>query len=78
VKPQEYLQALEAAISEDRAAHGKAPLKATESEPETKEIKVSRTDKDSGYMVRDGKPRGSSISITARWMAVTPSSPTRM
>jgi len=58
VKPQEYLQALEAAISEDRAAHGKAPLKATESEPETKEIKVSRTDKDSGYMVRDGKPKG--------------------
>ena len=28
VKPQEYLAALEAAITEDRAAHGKGPLKA--------------------------------------------------
>jgi transposase len=59
VKPQEYLAALDRAVSEDRAAHGKAPLKEQpESEPETKEIKVSRTDKDSGYMVRDGKPKG--------------------
>jgi transposase len=58
VKPQEYLAALEAAIGEDRTAHGKAPLKPSEPEPETKQIKVSRTDKDSGYMVRDGKPKG--------------------
>jgi transposase len=59
VKPQEYLEALDAAIDEDRAAHGKKPLKdKPEAEPETKEIKVSRTDKDSGYMVRDGKPKG--------------------
>jgi hypothetical protein len=29
-----------------------------EAEPETRQIKVSRTDKDSGYMVRDGKPKG--------------------
>jgi transposase len=62
VKPQEYLAALEAAVTEDRAAHGKAPLKDKAenpaSEPETKQIKVSRTDKDSGYMVRDGKPKG--------------------
>jgi transposase len=58
VKPQEYLAALEAAIAEDRAEHGKKPLKPSEPEPETKEIKVSRTDKDSGYMVRDGKPKG--------------------
>jgi transposase len=59
VKPQEYLQALEAAVAEDRAAHGKRPLKEPPAtEPETKEIKVSRTDKDSGYMVRDGKPKG--------------------
>jgi transposase len=62
VKPQEYLAALDAAVTEDRAAHGKAPLKdkpaEPESEPETKQIKVSRTDKDSGYMVRDGKPKG--------------------
>jgi len=59
VKPQEYLAALDAAVTEDRAAHGKRPLKQqTETDPETKEIKVSRTDKDSGYMVRDGKPKG--------------------
>lgn len=59
VKPQEYLQALEAAIDEDRAVHGRKPLKEqSEAEPETKPVKVSRTDKDSGYMVRDGKPKG--------------------
>ena len=58
VKPAEYLKALDAAIEEDRAAHGKKPLKPSEPEPETKEIKVSRTDADSGYMVRDGKPKG--------------------
>ena len=62
VKPQEYLAALDAAVTEDRAAHGKVPLKdkpvAPESEPETRQIKVSRTDKDSGYMVREGKPKG--------------------
>ena len=59
VKPQEYLAALDRAVTEDRAAHGKAPLKEQrEAGPETKEIKVSRTDQDSGYMVRDGKPKG--------------------
>ena len=58
VKPQAYLAALDAAISEDRAAHGKKPLTPSEPEPETRQIKVSRTDKDSGYMVRDGKPKG--------------------
>ena len=58
VKPVEYLAQLEEAIGEDRAAHGKRELKTKSSEPETKEIKVSRTDPDSGYMVRDGKPKG--------------------
>jgi transposase len=58
VKPQEYLAALDEAVREDRAAHGKAPLKDKPAEPESKEIKVSRTDKDSGYMVREGKPKG--------------------
>jgi transposase len=58
VKPAEYLAALDEAIGEDRAGHGKAPLKARAAEAERKEIKVSRTDKDSGYMVRDGKPKG--------------------
>lgn len=58
VKPVEYLAQLEQAVEEDRAAHGKRALKASAAEPATKEIKVSRTDKDSGYMVRDGKPKG--------------------
>jgi len=58
VKAAEYLEALDGAITEDRAAHGKKPLKPSDAEPETKEIKVSRTDGDSGYMVRDGKPKG--------------------
>jgi transposase len=58
VKPVEYLQQLEAAIDEDRAGHGKRALKASEAEPKTREIKVSRSDADSGYMVRDGKPKG--------------------
>ena len=59
VKPSEYLKALDAAIDEDRAAHGKKPLKDKPvAEPETREIKVSRTDPDAGYMVREGKPKG--------------------
>src|SRR5580692_2395891 len=58
VKPQEYLASLDAAVTEDREAHGKKPLKPSEAEPESKQIKVSRTDPDSGYMVRDGKPKG--------------------
>jgi len=58
VKPVEYLAQLEQAVEEDRKAHGKRELKARAAEPETKEIKVSRTDQDSGYMVRDGKPKG--------------------
>ena len=58
VKPSEYLEALDAAVTADRAAHGKAPLKEKAADPETKTIKVSRTDKDAGYMVREGKPTG--------------------
>jgi len=58
VKPVECLKQLDEAIEEDRAAHGKRELKAKVNEPATKEIEVSRTDSDSGYMVRDGKPKG--------------------
>ncbi|ASG21418.1 IS1182 family transposase [Nitrospirillum viridazoti] len=54
----DYLDALDQAIDADRAAHGKGPLKAKEREPEVKETKISRTDPDAGYMVRDGKPKG--------------------
>jgi len=58
VKPSQYLAALDQAVTEDRAGHGKAPLKDKPAAPESREIKVSRTDKDSGYMVREGKPKG--------------------
>lgn len=58
VKPQQYLAQLEEAIEQDRAAEGKRELKAARSGPKKKEIKVSRTDQDAGYMVREGKPKG--------------------
>lgn len=54
----DYLDELEQAIAEDRLAHGKKPLPPQSKEPATKTIKESTTDKDSGYMVRDGKPKG--------------------
>lgn len=58
VKPVEYLAQLEQAIEQDRAAEGKRELKPKSGAPASKEIKVSRTDKDAGYMVREGKPKG--------------------
>lgn len=58
VKPVEYLAQLEQAIEQDRAAEGKRELKASQRGPATREIKVSRSDKDAGYMVREGKPKG--------------------
>ena len=54
----DYWADLDAAIDEDRAAHGKASLKPKERTPAEKETKVSRTDPDSGYMEREGKPKG--------------------
>lgn len=54
----DYWGALDAAIEDDRAAHGKAPLKPRERTPVEKQTKLSRTDPDSGYMVREGKPKG--------------------
>ena len=53
-----YLAELEAAIETDRKEHGKQPLKAKGQPSEVKEIKQSTTDPDSGYMVREGKPKG--------------------
>ena len=53
-----YWEDLDLAIEEDRTAHAKKPLKAKERQPVEKETKISRTDPDSGYMVRDGKPKG--------------------
>jgi transposase len=53
-----YWEALDAAVEEDRAAHGMKPLAPAPRQPEVKETKVSRTDPEAGYMVRDGKPKG--------------------
>jgi len=53
-----YLGDLEDAIQKDRKDHGKKPLPSKPQEPGSKEVKVSTTDPDSGYMVREGKPKG--------------------
>jgi transposase len=53
-----YLAELDKAIEEDRLKHGKKPLPKRSEKPKTREIKQSTTDPDSGYMVRDGKPKG--------------------
>jgi transposase len=56
-----YLETLDAAIEEDRRQHGKKSLKVRKQSPEeneTKEIKESTTDPESGYMFRTGKPEG--------------------
>ncbi|MDQ6438341.1 IS1182 family transposase [Mesorhizobium sp. LHD-90] len=54
----DYWDALDAAIDEERAAHGQKPLREKERQPAVKETKVSRTDPEAGYMVREGKPKG--------------------
>ncbi|WP_188067848.1 IS1182 family transposase [Brevibacillus brevis] len=53
-----YLDELDEAVRKDREAHGKKPLKTRKESIETKETKVSTTDPESGYMVREGKPEG--------------------
>lgn len=54
----EYLKQLDADIQKDRDEHGKKPLPPTAPKSETKTVKSSTTDPDSGYMVREGKPKG--------------------
>ena len=56
--PKEYLAELNKAVEEDRINHGKKPLKEKEPVLEKKEAKISTTDPDSGYMMREGKPEG--------------------
>ncbi|AJX56368.1 transposase DDE domain protein [Burkholderia mallei] len=57
--PAAYTEALNAAVDADRAAHGRKPLDRDDDEPpSSKDTKLSRTDPDSGYMVRDDKPKG--------------------
>ncbi len=54
----DYIEELDKDIDKDREAHGKEPLKKKLESPKYKETKISTTDPDSGYMVRDGKPKG--------------------
>lgn len=54
----DYWADLDRAIEAERALHGQKPLKAKERQPAVKETKVSRTDPEAGYMVREGKPKG--------------------
>jgi len=53
-----YIEALEKDIAEDREKHYKKPLKPKADKESKKEIKQSTTDPDSGFMHRDGKPKG--------------------
>lgn len=54
-----YAAVLDDAVEKDRKDHGRKPLPARKDiEPETRQIKVSTTDPESGYMVREGKPEG--------------------
>lgn len=55
VGTREYIEELNKAIEEDREKHGKKPLKEKEEVKETKEIRVSTTDPECGFMSRDNK-----------------------
>ncbi len=54
----DYWGELDRAIEAERKLHGQNPLKTKERTPQVKQTKVSRTDPDAGYMVREGKPKG--------------------
>lgn len=54
----DYWDSLDAAVAQERAAHEQKALPDRNRQPPAKPTKVSRTDPDSGYMVRDGKPKG--------------------
>jgi transposase len=56
--PMAYLEELNRAIEDDRQAQGKKPLRAQGKQVRTKPTKISTTDADAGYMVRDQKPEG--------------------
>ncbi|MGR6871704.1 IS1182 family transposase [Pseudomonas sp. HK3] len=56
---QAYMDELDKAVEQDRLDHGKKPLASRSETPnKSRDIKQSTTDKDSGYMVRDNKPKG--------------------
>src|SRR5690606_18466921 len=49
---------LDRAIAAERALQGQKPLRQQSREPAVKQTRISRTDPDAGYMVRQGKPKG--------------------
>ena len=53
-----YMDDLEKDVNEHRKQHAQKPFKGENKQEEMKEVKVSTTDPESGYMVRDGKPKG--------------------
>ena len=55
VETKDYIEELKEAIEEDRVAHGKKPLKPKEEVEETKIVRKSTTDPESGFMSRDNK-----------------------
>ncbi|WP_070121852.1 IS1182 family transposase [Bacillus marinisedimentorum] len=58
VETADYIEDLEDAVRKDREDHGKKPLKEKEEVKKKKEIKVSDTDSESGYLYRENKPEG--------------------
>lgn len=56
--PKEYIDELDEDINKDRIKHGKKPFSKKEKEVETKTIKQSVTDPESGFMSRERKPLG--------------------
>lgn len=56
--PMAYIEELNEAIDKDRQDHGKKPLPTSSAAPKSKPTKISETDPDAGYMVRDQKPEG--------------------
>jgi len=57
--PSAYLAALDAAVDADRQAHGKKRFDRDKDDPPpARDSKVNRTDPDSGYLMREGKPEG--------------------
>lgn len=56
--PKEYMDELDEDINRDRVEHGKKPFPKKEKEVETKTIKQSTTDPESGFMSRERKPLG--------------------
>ncbi|WP_392563270.1 IS1182 family transposase [Orbus wheelerorum] len=57
IEPSQYIDELNKAIEEERAINGKKPL-APRTETQYKEVKISTTDPESGFMHREGKPKG--------------------